>query len=868
MHFLNPQMLLWLKVVSKPGLAYAGLGVVLLLLVFRFLGVKSVKARGVVTVLVTVLGAVAVMSYLEFGQFRYGRYMNPHDVYHYYMGSKYSREIGYSNLYTSSLVADWQGNRYYDLRRTLRSQKNYRFITPQSVLRDGAKYEGLFSPARWREFKQDLANFQSRMPRHKLTSILRDKGYNATPVWNMVARGLTNTFGTETQASVNALVFLDLALLVAMLAMVWAAFGWEIAMLSGVFFASNFFMSYPHIRGAFLRLDWVALLVMSMCALKLKLYKTAGAMMAYAALARAFPAVFVFGIGSCFLWDIIRKRRLQRKYVEFFGVFAITAVVLAGASVVDDGDLHLWREWHEKITLHDHDLSPMRVGFKYVFLGTTDVEGAWGPFEAAKQGEFVERRFQWWAIQAAVLAVCFFASRKLRDYEALALGYVPAVFLFAPTFYYQVMLIVPFMFFASRPHSAVRLTGAAGMFALSGAAYLLNAKYPLHMHLCYVLSWMLMGLGAWVAAASFLTRREEEDEGVLMGFGAAKMRFGYPAALLCAVPLVWGGFAGYTQLLARPGARVARSTLEGKLKGQDVAQLAFAGDVMMCRDVERAILAQDGDFMLPLSGVMGYLKGADASFFNLETVVSDQGAPTGQYAFRSRPEAAKALGKAGFDVAGMANDHALDFGAEALADTARRVEAAGMKPAGLAEEGRPQRAVVLDAGGVKVGCLAYLDVESDSEQAPGGDASGGLKPAWASRGRCGADIRALKERADIVVVSMHWGTPYNPRPGRREVELGRYLIDAGADIVVGHHPHVQQEPEWYRGGVILYSLGNFVFDQWTRPPTRVSRLYRAYVDKEGVRGLEYLPLDKERGTWALFPTTGRFVEVPSPPLRR
>jgi poly-gamma-glutamate synthesis protein (capsule biosynthesis protein) len=239
-----------------------------------------------------------------------------------------------------------------------------------------------------------------------------------------------------------------------------------------------------------------------------------------------------------------------------------------------------------------------------------------------------------------------------------------------------------------------------------------------------------------------------------------------------------------------------------------------------------------------------------------------------KYTFRSPPQTIAALSTAGFDVVSLANNHVLDFGADALADTVKRLDAAGIKQVGVAADGIRQQPAILAAGDLKVGFVAYVDPESRYADAPEYDAMTGLRPVKATREQCSADIATLKREADIVVVSMHWGTEYVEKPDRRQIEFGRYLIDAGANIVAGHHPHVQQEPEWYNGGVIIHSMGNFVFDQWSKPPTRLSRLYRVYCDKTGVKGLEYLPLDKEKDTWLLFATSQRFVEVPSQPSVR
>jgi poly-gamma-glutamate synthesis protein (capsule biosynthesis protein) len=105
------------------------------------------------------------------------------------------------------------------------------------------------------------------------------------------------------------------------------------------------------------------------------------------------------------------------------------------------------------------------------------------------------------------------------------------------------------------------------------------------------------------------------------------------------------------------------------------------------------------------------------------------------------------------------------------------------------------------------------------------------------------DVNKLRPEVDCLIVSVHWGVEYEPRPDARQRQLGRLLIDNGVDVVAGHHPHVLQEPEWYEDGVIIYSMGNFVFDQHTRPATRKSRLYEVTLTPEGVGGVKFLPID-------------------------
>ena len=205
------------------------------------------------------------------------------------------------------------------------------------------------------------------------------------------------------------------------------------------------------------------------------------------------------------------------------------------------------------------------------------------------------------------------------------------------------------------------------------------------------------------------------------------------------------------------------------------------------------------------------LAAADLTFGNLECPVSDVGRERGHlYSFRANPEVIAGLKFAGFDAVSVANNHLYDWGPEALLDTVRRLHGAGIQTVGAgANDLAAHYPLLINLGGVRLAFLAYVNVEpKEAIAAPD-------KPgvAWLNTERVLADIRFARPLADIVIVAPHWGIEYAVRPQRSQVELARRMIDAGADLIVGSHPHVVQPIEQYRGRTIAYSLGNFVFDQ-------------------------------------------------------
>lgn len=841
---------------------------IVLLLVWHF--VKRGKVRGLgagfFDAILLLMALASVLAYFEFGSLRYGQYMNPHDVYHYYIGAKYSPEHGYFDLYRCTLVADHEMRGLYS-QRTIRNLDNHTGETTASVLQRKETYKAAFTPERWAEFKKDIAYFQSVMPLYKWQRLLGDKGYNATPVWNTVARWLCERAPTDSVWAMRFLTYIDLGCLLAMFALVWAAFGWRAMLFVIIFHGTNYFMAFVHIKGAFMRLDWVACLVMAACLLKLERYKTAGGLLAYAAMARVFPVIFGFALGAKLIWNMVavahdRVRKAEKPtplnldYWAFFLTFAGVALILVGVSAWADGGFHLWRNFLAKIAVHDKDISTTRAGFKYIFLYTAQ----------NKALAFEQHKVVWWSIMGVVLFVVGFIARRLEDQETLPLGFIPVFFLTAPTFYYYVMLVVPFLFFVPKVERLTRMLGMLAMFAISIAAYWIGFRVPHGFQFFFICSCMLLGLCVYMGLAALIPApayaAPVDCERALpptprpRRFSKTLLRRWAPrAAGLVVVALVCGlAFFGVTRLA---GGALGKRPSSGSER-----TLAFVGDVMLSRNVARVITARGGDYTYPFQVMAPFLQKADAAFCNLECPISGQGAAVQKnYTFNADPVAVEGLHYAGFDVVSVANNHILDSGPPAMEDTLRLLAEREIQAVGLCINDAPQEPVILDLGGLRVGYLAYCDPVPKYAYAREFLVFE-KRPAKGEPAALARDIAKLKPLVDIVVVSMHWGVEYTPEPDAHTRELGRFIIDQGAHIVAGHHPHVQHEPEVYKNGLIIYSMGNFVFDQHSRPPTRLSRLYQVVVGKGAVLAGEYLPLEIAKGEWQPRPTTETFVAIP------
>ncbi len=290
------------------------------------------------------------------------------------------------------------------------------------------------------------------------------------------------------------------------------------------------------------------------------------------------------------------------------------------------------------------------------------------------------------------------------------------------------------------------------------------------------------------------------------------------------------------------------------------AVLVFVGDVMLARNLppHSPYNPEPLDHAYIFEPTAAILDVADIAFCNLESPISGRGKPLNKrYAFNAPPEAAKGLRIAGFDIVSLANNHCLDYGDVALEDTMTYLVSQGIHVAGICERAKPQVPVILEAHTIRVGYLAYMCPElyfgEVCKFSPG--------PALAMKERVVEDVRRLREHADIIVVSFHWGIEYTTRPTRAQQQLGRATIDAGAHIVAGHHPHVQQEPEQYAHGLILYSMGNFVFARYARPPARDTRIYRVTIKRGGIARAEYLPHRIVPDRWRPEPQSTRWKLV-------
>jgi poly-gamma-glutamate synthesis protein (capsule biosynthesis protein) len=243
--------------------------------------------------------------------------------------------------------------------------------------------------------------------------------------------------------------------------------------------------------------------------------------------------------------------------------------------------------------------------------------------------------------------------------------------------------------------------------------------------------------------------------------------------------------------------------------------LAFVGDMMLDRTIRQRITSGHGEEVF--ASVWSVLQQADIAVGNLESAIGTSGERAQKgYTFLAPPEAADYLEEAGFDLLTLSNNHVMDYGIPAFQETLALVDdhhllhvGAGMDEAGAHAPAR------IDIRGTRIAFLAFADIPVeyggfDAREWIARESLPGI--TWADPDTMQADIEPLRADADFIVVLMHFGVEGEDHPSSNQMMLARAAIDFGADLVVGSHPHVLQESETYKDGLILYSLGNFVFD--------------------------------------------------------
>jgi hypothetical protein len=453
------------------------------------------------------LAVVGVISYFQFFQIGYKEFYHRWEFYHYYVGSKYLKNLGYEGIYTCTAVAeselpkgsagpsdtdpkrDIKTRKLRDLRVNLIVNSSDWVENPERCKDNFKKSDGTFDQATWDSFKEDVAFFRRVMWGNYWRDSQKDHGYNPPPVW-----GVTGWFFASlhpaTATYCKILSAIDIVLFSAMFGLIAWAFGWRVMCVAIVFWGTQDASPFYWTGGAFLRQDWLFYTISSACMIRRKKYFWGSAMLAYGAMLRVFPLFFFFGwavVAAAYIHKKLKSekdlwgdgflagwRRMTHPAHRQLGLGLVTAsLVLGGASIAIHG-VQSWRGFF-KHTLDTHNSTALTNNMGWKTIVAHSAEGRMqvakdprlqDPFEKWKKMRFDraehDLKLVKWVGRIIMLGMFAYACWRLKNLWVVeALGILPAIALVEVTcYYYSYFIFGALLSRGRRPIEIALIVGA------------------------------------------------------------------------------------------------------------------------------------------------------------------------------------------------------------------------------------------------------------------------------------------------------------------------------------------------------------------------------------------------------------------------
>jgi hypothetical protein len=438
-----------------------------------------------------VLTAVAFVTYFDFfnPNTRYSEYYHRHEFYHYYLGSKFSRELGYTRLYECTFVAEIENGHAASIKKRqirnletnvlMSSVDTYVFTKPQLCKKH-------FSPARWDAFKRDVAWFHQSAAGSYWEGMQHDHGYNPPPVWTMAGK-LLASFAPAGDRFFKLLAGIDVGLHLGIVGLFYWAFGWRVATIATVYWSANAPADFLWTGGAFLRQDWLFLLVAALCLARKRRFAMAGYALTWSALLRVFPMLFFAGCGIVVVLSFLNRVRrvaagtpptslitcITRGHRRFIAGCMLGLATLIPLSVVVCG-ASSWAEFRNH-TLKTHSGTPLtnHMGLPAMlthnwnarmrFMRNDNQDDAYTDWKNERRRTFQSLRGVWIAILAWIFLWTAWALRRTRQlWIGIALGVPIVMSVENLTCYYYSFFMLAAALAAMRPNLAVPFLMTSG----------------------------------------------------------------------------------------------------------------------------------------------------------------------------------------------------------------------------------------------------------------------------------------------------------------------------------------------------------------------------------------------------------------------
>ncbi|MDH5672652.1 MAG: hypothetical protein OEZ06_10915 [Myxococcales bacterium] len=453
---------------------------------------QALSVRTKVFVLLAVLFSFGVFHNL--GNFRGGSFIHYGEMFHYYLGPKYFKELGYYDLYKAVIVADSeQGNTFVRMPffTDLRTYQNAQRAT---ALLDADRLRGLFTNERWSEFKHDVAFFKqaTQTPNAPgLMFLLMDHGYNGSPLSTLILGTLTNAVPVT---RLMWLALLDVFLVIAMGALVFRTFGFEMGALFAVYFCVNVLNAYDFVSGGLLRYDWLFYLVAAICLLERKRYAASACLLTLSTMTRVFPAMLFYGIAVAILLGLRATRTVNRTYLRFIVAAAFTCLALFLLPAASLGSvLQPWLDFASNTDLHNQGVYVNHLGLRSILLfepshlsleafveafrssRTNDIVRHW---QDIKEYEFTQKKPLLIIASLLVLSGVTAVIRKRGDVEKLLWPLLLVYTMSHPAHYYYAFLCLLVLLFFRRHNSLDAFVPLALLLVLNLGVLVTDAFRP------------------------------------------------------------------------------------------------------------------------------------------------------------------------------------------------------------------------------------------------------------------------------------------------------------------------------------------------------------------------------------------------------
>lgn len=512
----------WEKLMKGTRVTLTMLGALLLIYEVRARRLRERIPERFRRRLAYVLTGLAFLVYFDFfnPNVRYDQYYHRHEFYHYYLGSKYSKELGYLRLYECTMIAEAELGRAAAVHKRELRDLRVDLIKPVDatyVFSDPGQCKNHFTPDRWDAFKKDIDWFYHSAAGSYWEGMQKDHGYNPPPVWTMTGK-FFGSFGPAGDTYFKILACIDILFHIGAVVMFGWAFGWRAMAVATVFWGCNAPANFYWTGGAFLRQDWIFLLIASLCLLRKRKFFMGGFALTWSMLLRIFPGLFIIGIAIIIaiqLIETIRKKKPKRllDYIHpdhrrFITGCIVCLGIFVPASMVFTEGVQAYKDFYEH-TLKTHQRTPLTntMGLETMlehdwkgrmrFTRDDNLDDPFETWKADRLQRFQDRKLIFFGINLFVLAWTAWALRRTKLlWVGLALSTPMVMSLTNVTCYYYSFCMVLGALILARRQIGPPLLVASGvsqiiLYAPNGY-YWVDDRYNAQSYLFYALGLIVL----------------------------------------------------------------------------------------------------------------------------------------------------------------------------------------------------------------------------------------------------------------------------------------------------------------------------------------------------------------------------------------